>query len=190
MRWSRHIHDTCSKANRVLGFVRRNVKVRSPRIKAQLYKSLVRSRVEYASSIWAPHDAKAIKQVEMVQRRAARWTLNRHHNTSSVSRMLDDLQWRSLEQRRTDSRLCLIFSLVHGLLQIPHTQYLQPAHTTTTRKNHNLTYQQFQARTDYFKYSFFPSTIIIWNNLPSQLVHSTSINSFRAQVSQLEHHRV
>ena len=63
----------------------------------------------------------------MVQRRAARWTLNRHHNTSSVKGMLEDLQWRTLEQRRTDCRLVLLFQIIHGLVQIPPASYLQPS---------------------------------------------------------------
>ena len=114
--------------------------------------------------------------LEMVQRRAARWTLNRHHNTSSVKGMLEDLQWRTLEQRRTDCRLVLlIFQIIHGLVQIPPTNYLQPSLNTTSRKNHNYTYQQCSTRTNYLKYSFFPYTTVVWNNLPYQLVNSPGV---------------
>ena len=125
-----------------------------------------------------PHEVKPIHQLEMVQRRAARWTLNRHHNTSSVKGMLEDLQWRTLEQRRTDCRLVLLFQIIHGLVQIPPTNYLQPSLNTTSRKNHNYTYQQCSTRTNYFKYSFFPYTTVVWNNLPYQLVNSPSVKSW------------
>ena len=121
MKWTKHITQTCSRANRALGFIKRNVKVRSPRIKEKLYNS-----------------------------RAARWTLNRHHNTSSVKGMLEDLQWRALEQRRTDGRLVLLFLIIHGQVQIPPTNYLQPSLNSTSRKNHNYTYQQCSTRTNYF----------------------------------------
>ena len=189
MKWTKHITQTCSRANRALGFIRRNIKVRSPRIKEKLYNSLVRPHVEYASAVWSPHEVKPIHQLEMVQRRAARWTLNRHHNTSSVKGMLEDLQWRTLEQRRTDCRLVLLFQIIHGLVQIPPTNYLQPSLNTTSRKNHNYTYQQCSTRTNYFKYSFFPYTTVVWNNLPYQLVNSPSVISFKAQVSKLQHIR-
>ena len=86
MKWTKHITQTCSRANRALGFIKRNVKIRSPRIKEKLYNSLVRPHVEYASAVWSPHEVKPIHQLEMVQRRAARWTLNRHHNTRDVGR--------------------------------------------------------------------------------------------------------
>ena len=82
-------------------------------------------------SVWSPHEVKPIHQLEMVQRHAARWTLNRHHNTSSLKGMLEDLQWRTLEQRPTDCRLVLLFQIIHGLVQIPPTNYLQPSLNTT-----------------------------------------------------------
>ena len=125
----------------------------------------------------------------MVQRRAARWTLNRHYYTSSVKGMLEDLQWRTLEQRRTDCRLVLLFQIIHGLVQIPPTSYLQPSLNTTSRKNHNYMYQRCSTRTNYFKYSFFPYTTVVWNNLPYQLVNSPSVLSFKAHVSKLQHIR-
>ena len=50
-------------------------------------------------------------------------------------------------------------------------------------------YQQCSTRTNYFKYSFFPYTTVIWNNLPYQLVNSPSVISFKAQVSKLQHIR-
>ena len=100
-----------------------------------------------------------------------------------------NLQWRTLEQRRTDCRLVLLFQIIHGLVQIPATNYLQPSLNTTSRKNHNYTYQQCSTRTNYFKYSFFPYTTVIWNNPPYQLVNSPSVISFKAQVSKLQHIR-
>ena len=181
LKWTKHITQTCSRANRALGFIKRNVKVRSPRIK----EKLIRPHVEYASDVWSPHEIKPIHQLEMVQRRAARWTLNRHH----VKGMLEDLQWRTLQQRRTDGRLVLLFQIIHGLVQIPPTNYCQPSLNTTSRKNHNYTYQQCSTRTHYFKYSFFPYTIVVWNNLPYQLVNSPSVISFKAQVSKVQHIR-
>ena len=62
----------------------------------------------------------------MIQRRAARWVSNRHHNTSSVSDMLHTLGWTSLEHRRATSRLCMLFQIYHGSIGIPHDPYILP----------------------------------------------------------------
>ena len=54
----------------------------------------------------------------MVQRRAARWVTGRYHNTSSVSDMLRGLDWRSLEQRRVNSRLTILYKIRNHLVAI------------------------------------------------------------------------
>ena len=65
----------------------------------------------------------------LTQRRAARLTLCLFSSYDSVSdiiisHMLGDLGWRSLEDRRTDSRLCLFYKIVHGLVAVPLPPYV------------------------------------------------------------------
>ena len=50
------------------------------------------------------HERKKDK-IEMVQRRAARWVSNDYSTYSSVTEMMSNLGWRSLENRRYDARL-------------------------------------------------------------------------------------
>ena len=50
MKWTKHITQTYSRANKALGFIKRNVKVRSPRIKEKLYNSLVHPHVPMVPS--------------------------------------------------------------------------------------------------------------------------------------------
>ena len=56
MKWTKHITQTCSRANRALGFIKRNVKIRSPRIKEKTIQQpgLPACRI-YASAVWSPH---------------------------------------------------------------------------------------------------------------------------------------
>ena len=49
--------------------------------------------------------------IEMVQRRAARYTLNRYRKTESVTNMLDELGWDTLETRRKKSRLVMFYKI-------------------------------------------------------------------------------
>ena len=44
-------------------------------IREMAYQSLVRPQLEYSASVWDLHVKEQIKKIEMVQRRAARWTL-------------------------------------------------------------------------------------------------------------------
>jgi hypothetical protein len=47
-----------------------------------------------------PYTKENITQLEHIQRRAARYVTNPYHNTSSVSNMIEHLNWRSLADRR------------------------------------------------------------------------------------------
>ena len=82
--------------------------------------------LEYAATVWDPHISKQKHSLEMIQRRAARWVTNIHHNTSSVTDMLHTLGWTSLEHRRATSRLCMLFQIYHGSIGIPHDPYILP----------------------------------------------------------------
>ena len=35
----------------------------------------------------------------------------------------NNLEWRSLEQKRADRRLCLLYEVVYGLVAVPHPDY-------------------------------------------------------------------
>ncbi|KAI8509393.1 hypothetical protein Bbelb_132410 [Branchiostoma belcheri] len=116
------------------------------------YKALVRPHLEYSATVWDPYTTKGIQAVEAVQRRAARVTLNDYQRTSSVTQMLNDL---------------------HNLLK--------PAQGRT-RGSHQYKYQPIHARTDAYKYSFFPRTIPQWNALPGPVVMAPTVESFRARL--------
>ena len=58
---------------------------------------------------------------EMLQRRAAKYATNRYHNTSSMTDMLQELEWESLESKRVKIQLTLLFKVVNNLVDICST---------------------------------------------------------------------
>ena len=80
-------------ANQTLGFIRRNIKIKMPKVREAAYNSLVRSRLEYALAVWDPHTKVQISQIEQVQRRAACWTPSKFDRQSSVTEMVKQLRW-------------------------------------------------------------------------------------------------
>ena len=99
----------------------------------------VRHQIEYGAAIWDPRpgvENNGAHKIEMVQRRSARWTLKKYHNISNVSNMLQDLGWRSLEQRRADARLTLLYKIHHGHVPINASKYLRPM-TRRSRHSHS-----------------------------------------------------
>ena len=96
LKWESHVTNISQKANKTIGFLKRNLNISNGKIKEKAYISLVRPTVEYASPVWDPYLQKDKYKIEMVQRRAARFDTNRYHNKSSVNDMLGNLKWQTL----------------------------------------------------------------------------------------------
>ncbi len=183
--WNTHIDNITNKANRTLGFLRRNIKVHSEPLKSTAYKTLVRPQLEYCSPVWSPHTEAAISQIESIQRRAARWVKRDYQRTSSVTNMPSNLEWRQLDLRRIDQRLIMFYKITNCLITIPVSFYVT-LNLRPSRVSHPLAYRTIQTSSDYYKYSFFPRTIIHWNSLPADIVAST-LPQFSLAVSRAEH---
>ena len=54
LRWNTHVSNVCTKANRTLGFLRRNLYSCPLEVKEAAYKGLVRPVLDYGSSVWDP----------------------------------------------------------------------------------------------------------------------------------------
>ena len=105
--WDIHVHNISNKANKTLGFLRRNLKIGAVKLKDTAYKTMVRPILEYASTVWDPYKEGHISKIEAVQRRAARFVLNSYKRSASVTSMLNHLDWPSLQsQRKIKSLAC------------------------------------------------------------------------------------
>ena len=63
LEWGQHIDEITSKATKTLGFLRRNMAFAPRETKAAAYKTLVRPKLEYASTGWMPHHQKEIDRI-------------------------------------------------------------------------------------------------------------------------------
>ena len=180
--WMEHIDNITKKASRTLGFLRRNLKVASNDLREKAYLTFVRPLLEYPSSVWDPHKLGSIMKIENIQRRAARFVLNRFHRTASVTDMLQKLKWPTLQKRRQASRVIMLYKMINDQVQISKSALVKPAERD--RRSHN---QQFQRLADqrqqYRLFSFFPRAIREWDELPVHIVEAESTASFKNKVT-------
>ena len=181
-----HIDSVSKKANQTLRFLKRNIKVYNKDLKSTAYTTLVRPQLEFASTVWSPHIATDITNLEAEQRRSARWATRDYQRTSSVTQMIKDLNWRILEQRRIDSRLTLMYKMTFDLVAIPAADYLIP-NARQSRHNHLPAYRQIPTLKDYYKYTFFPRTIVHWNALPFYIPVLPTLAQFSHAVGKVVH---
>ena len=119
LRWKEHIQIVTSKANKMLGLIRRNFWFCSEDVKQTLYKTLVRPKLEYAAVSWDPHYKCDVGRMEQVQRSAARFCTGDYCYTSSVKAMLNSLDLEPLEKRRKASRLIMMYKIIHNIAEKP-----------------------------------------------------------------------
>ena len=67
-----HMHDKINKAYSMLGIIKRNFKYLTIPTFILLYKNMVRSYLDYCSSVWSPYSKCDIEDLEKVQKRATR----------------------------------------------------------------------------------------------------------------------
>ena len=186
--WANHIQNVTSRANQILGLLRRNLYSCSPKVKDISYKALVRPRLEYCASKRDPHQKDYKNQLERVQRRAARFVLNNNKTQASVTEMISHLKWEPLEHRRANQRLTLMYKSVHKLIAVD-TELYQTKPTregVSTRKHSSISFEKLPANKDCYKYSLYPRTFAEWNCLPARVRDAPTIGTFKDNVKLVD----
>ena len=185
LNWRKHVDDTVNKANKTLGFVRRNLSDCSAPVKSAAYTTMVCPRLEYSSTVWDPHHNRDIHNLKQVQRRAARF-VNRNYTERTpgcVTNMIQSLGWESLQHRRYINRLTMLFKIQHGIIDIS-PDFVQ-LNDQRTRGSKRLGLRQLPATNDAYKFSFYPRSISDWNRLPTHITDLQSPQGFRDALANL-----
>ena len=77
LKWNSQVLAACSKANRMLGFIRRSAfDTHDQRFRKLLYTSLPRSNLAYCSQVWSPQAVNLILDIVRIQGRATKFILS------------------------------------------------------------------------------------------------------------------
>ncbi len=181
--WRDHISSVTAKANKTLGFLRRNLSKCAEKVKERAYLTLVRPQLEYASACWDPAKKTQVAELEMVQRRAVRFVRCIHdRGETSISAVRDDLGWPTLETRRKIKRLSIFHKAVNNRLAV--TINARPSGRTSRRDN-SLRFVRPLTSSAAYADSFTPRTIRDWNGLPGCITNIDDSEDFKVAVSEL-----
>ena len=181
LHWGTHVQSIAAKANRACAFVQRNLKGCSTRIQTHCYKSLARPILEYASTVWDPHQQHLISKLEMTQRRAARRILQDYGLKTSASALVAQLQLEPLHHRRAINKVTTVYKIVNRHVEMS-TQPGRIQQMSRSTRGHQLKLHVPHARTDVYKYSFFPSAIRLWNTLDQASITAPTVQAFKSSL--------
>jgi hypothetical protein len=181
LHWGNHVWSVAAKATTINAFTHRNLKGCTTNVQTHCYKSMVRPILEYASSVWDPHQQGLVSALEAVQRRSSRRILGDFSPQSSASSMVSKLGLEPLVQRRVADKACMMYKIMHKLvdMNVPPGR-LQPAVRLT--RGHHQKLMVPHARTDVYRYSFFPSSTRLWNSLTQETVAAPDLTVFKKAV--------
>ena len=178
-KFAKQCKDAAAKANRMLGFIKRNFSFKSKSIILPLYNSLVRPHLEYAVQFWAPHHEKDIAKLESVQRRATKMIPSLRNK--SYEERLAELNLFSLGKRRLRGKLIECFKILKGFTNVEFDKLFLIDDATRTRGNgHKLKCRQ--VRSDCTKFFYTNDIVREWNKLPSSIVQCNTINTFKTKL--------
>ena len=179
--FSDHILDITTKANRKLGFLKRNLRNTPPEVRKIAYVSLVRSSLEYGSTIWDPLGKERKKDIEKIQNRAIRWIFDkRPRERCSVTALRKQANLQTLELCREHQRLCLFYKMVHGdIIVTTEDVGLEPGDERTREGTKNpYKFRHKGGGATRQNICTISRTIPAWNRLPAEVVTAGSIVGF------------
>lgn len=182
--WSDHIKNIKAKASRTVGYIRRNLKASPSHVKNVACNTYIRSKLEYAASVWNPHQIYLINNLESVQNRAARFTLFEYDRTTSVSALKNQLNLPPLQVHRKIAPLSALHK-INYYHPTPRDALLRSLLRSSTRQGNSRTIARLSGSTNAFNHCFFPQTIVDWNNLPDAIVTIENSEAFRTELLRL-----
>ena len=112
LKFDEHINYIVNRANGLVGLIKWTFKSLDKDSFLILYKSLIRSILDYGGSVYYPYTKKNIQLIENVQRRATR--ILSGLKGLSYGERLESLKLPTMHYKRKRHDLIQLFKIVHG----------------------------------------------------------------------------
>ena len=164
-----HVISVSNKASSMYGFLVRSTKeFNDIGCIKQLYISLVRSILEYASVVWNPYYQTHIYAIERVQNRFLRYLYYKetgiYHRHAPRDQLLDRYKLGSLENRRKVNMLLYLHKLINGKIDDPNLISKININVPVYFTRHMATFYVNNARTNYYYNSPINSMCNLYNH--------------------------
>ena len=144
-----------------------------------IYKVFVRPHLEYGVTAWSPWQRKDIDVLEKIQHRATR---RMSDVRGTYLERLHQLELTTLEDRRTRGDAIEMFKYLRGFLNVDSNKLFTINDSTQPKTRHQRSFMPLivpRSNLNLRQNFFTVRGAKIWNNLPSTVRESPSVNSFK-----------
>ena len=183
--FDRHINIKINKASSIMAVIRRSFVSLNGVNFVPLYKSLVRSHLEYASCIWSPYKKKHIEAIERVQRRATKQLPGM--KDLPYPERLKILKLPTLVYRRARGDMIETYKLLHDKYYGEYSQLvkLHASHISKEgTRGHSFKLCQEGSKLNLRRQSFPVRITKVWNHLPNSVVTAPNVNTFKNRLDR------
>ena len=170
------INTKTTKANTIMGIIRRNFDYLDKTTFMQLYRSLVRPHLEVSNSAWYPILKQDIDTIEDVQKRATRQIPG--FKVLDYPQRLKLLGLPTLTFRRLRGDMIETYKIVNGHYDKEVAPEL-PKSNTSTRGHNKKLFKKRANRLNCRKHFFTLRVVKIWNSLPEEVVNARTVDAFK-----------
>ena len=150
-----------------------------------MYISFIRPLIEYSNAVWDNCSTESKKKLDLIHHEAAR-IITGGTKLCSIQKLLSELGWETLQERRAKHKLIIFYKIINGLTPDYLSDLLPPIvqdNVTYNLRNAN-NMRSLRARTNLYFNSFFPSTIRAWNELPDEIKGASTVSAFKYQLNK------
>lgn len=180
--WSSHIHNIADKARQKASWVLSVFHTRSPAVMMSLYKSMVRSLLEFCSPLWNPTKISDIQEVESVQRTFT--TRIAGCQDLDYWERLQKLSLMSLQRRRERFIIIHMWKILHGTTSNDlEVQFQLKSRTGTQAVVPSLTVKSLKRHQSLYDSSFAVMGPKLWNSIPYGLNSLAEFDVFKSRLT-------
>ncbi len=178
LKTTKHCIEVEKTCNRLLGYIKHQLQYRNKKIVVTLYNSLVLPHLQYCIPFWSPSLMKDINRLEKIQARATKLIPEIMH--LSYQNRLQALGMSTLKARRNRLDLIQMYKIIHEVDNVDNAKYF----TLNTNKTRNNGYklEVKTHTTNTLGNSFNYRVVQIWNSLPSEVVASGTLITFKSRL--------
>ena len=182
LKFDEHIDNTVNKVIRIIGLIKRKFTYMDKDLFLTLYKSLVRSHLDYGNLVFYPTTKKYKQILENAQRRAT--PLFPELRGLTYKECLIELNLPTLDYRRKRFDIIQVFKIVHKIDDIDMRTFFTLTENNQLR-GHNLKLNKPRANKSIKLHSFSLRNIPVWNSLPLEVVNSRAVVEFKTKLDNL-----